>query len=127
MLEYVESAKRWTRDIIGRWEEISIRHDDNIKGMLIGLRLMDEGTVADHLVERLRRIFFSLVALLVLSLVIRAISQPSISVPVSGVEILSLILYIFLPSVAITHLLALAWAVWVWGDDVKKRDDAWAK
>ena len=126
LLEYAESSKRWTRGAIGQWEDFSIRHDDHIKGILIGLRLMDEGTIEVRLVSRLRRVFFSLVTLLVLSLIIRALAEPSIIISINRLETLNLILYVFLPSVAIAHLLALAHAIWVWRRDMNKRDREWA-
>lgn len=125
METYVNQSGKMIRHVVKQWDEIRVKHELTIRNMVVGLRIMDEGSVERRLVERLFNIFLSLVALLALSIIVRIIAGLEYD-GMDGVRaFVNLSAYLTLPAIAIFNFIALVYSVCMWREDIQKRDDAW--
>lgn len=124
MLRYVELSGCLMSKIVNLPASLRINHEQGLRSMVIGLRIMDEGAIEQEFVERLIPVFFSLAALLILCLAVRTIAGYGGTNAAYG--FINPFVYMLLPAISIANFTALVWSVFRWVMDIRKRDEMWA-
>lgn len=124
MLQYVKSSGNLMCKIANLPVNLRINHEQGIRNMVLGLRIMDEGAVEQELVQRLIPVFFSLAALLILCLAVRTIAGYGETNAAHG--FINPFIYVLLPLISIANFAALAWSLLWWVRAIRQRDRMWA-
>ena len=105
---------------------LRIRHEQSLRRLLVGLRVLDEATVERRFTASLVKIFASLSVLLICCLLVRmaaGIGYGEIGIDSNWVN---LFIYVFLTGVSIVNIVTLLYVVLQWWWRLQRRDTMWA-
>ena len=94
--------------------QIRTHGDSSLRTMIIGLRNMDLGIVGSCLVGRLMGLSLSLTLLLLLVLIVRTLAGLADIELLQLTTWLTILLYVFVPATATTHIIGFALAIYSW-------------
>ena len=128
LLQYVNT---WTLPISlmmaqQEWDELRIRHEQSLRKLVIGLKIIDEGAVEQRFATSLIKIFISLSILLICCLIVLILAGIEYRDVGVGSSWLNLFVYLLLPGVAIVNFIALLYVVLQWWRRLQRRDASWA-
>ena len=109
-----------------RWsEELRMRQELSLRKITIGLRVLDEAAVDRRFAESLVKILASLSALLICCILVLAISGVGYGQEGEVANWVNLLVYLYLPILAIGNFFALLVVVFAWWLRLRRSDDAW--
>ena len=110
-------------DSLTKVSQIRTLGDSSLRSAVIGLRNMDLGVVGNQLVGRLMGLSLSLTLLLMSVLIVRALAGLVEIDLLQFTTWLTVLLYVFVPATAITHIAGFAVAIyWWWTGAQRPRD-----
>ena len=127
LLQYVNA---WTVPISliaqQKSDELRVQHEQSLRRLVVGLRVLDEATVERRFAASLVKIFASLSVLLICCLLVRmaaGVGHGQVGIVSNWVN---LFIYVFLPGVSIVNFVALLYVVLQWWWRLQRRDTMWA-
>ena len=105
--------------------ELRIRHEQSMRNLTIGLRVLDEAAVDRRFAESLVKILASLSVLLICCILVRMVSGVGYGQVGAVSNWVNLFIYLYLPSLAIGNFLALLYVVLGWWRRLRRSDEWW--
>ncbi len=124
LVAHSKAAKAVLEPIEDKTHEMLTEYRQIMRGVLIGLRALDEATLSDTLAIRLSIIMGSLVVLIGAGLFLRLVADLDVGAAVSDAGTFRWAALFCMSTVL--HMLALVFAVSHWFDKVRQRDETWA-
>ena len=109
-----------------RSNDLQIEHEQSLRGLLVGLSILDEATVERRFAGSLVKIFASLSLLLLCCLLVRMAAGVGYGQVGTVSNWVNLFIYVFLPGIAIVNFVVLLYVVLTWWSRLQRRDEMWA-